>query len=51
MALTYADARRIADRKSVELVDYLRARRDGGRLKGLFRRRHLAIIEAERGKP
>lgn len=48
LALTFEDARRISDRKSVWMVEYLRARRAGERRKGFFRRQHLAISEAKR---
>ena len=41
MASTYSDAKRIADRKGVWMVEYLRARRLGDRLIGFFRRKHF----------
>lgn len=48
LALTFDDARRISERKSVWMVEYLRARRTGERRKVFFRRQHLAISEAKR---
>jgi hypothetical protein len=41
LALTYDDARRVADRKSIWMVGYLRARRSGDRLKGFYRRKYF----------
>lgn len=37
----YESAVNIRDRKSIWMVEYLRARRSGDSLKGFFRRQHL----------
>jgi hypothetical protein len=45
MALTLADSARIAERTSIWVVEYLRARRDPSRLfKAMARRKHLAAM-------
>ncbi|EBA18383.1 hypothetical protein RSK20926_11709 [Roseobacter sp. SK209-2-6] len=41
MALTYADAKQIANRKGIWMVEYLRARRCRDRLIGYFRKKHF----------
>ena len=41
MALTFADALRVSERRGIWMVEYLRARRSGDRRIGFFRRQHL----------
>lgn len=41
MAMTYDDACRVRDLKGPWVVEYLRARRTGGRLALYFRREHF----------
>lgn len=42
LGLTWESARSISSRKSLWMVLWLRARRDGDTLRGFYRRRHFA---------
>ena len=51
MALAIDDSRRVLERKSGFMVEYLRARRDPDRrLIGRFRREHLEAMKRQRGE-
>ena len=41
MALTYAQAKRISDKRGIWMVDYLRSRRLRDGMKAFFRRKHF----------
>ena len=41
MAASYEDAKRVSERKSIWMVEYLRERRSRGRLRAFFRRNYF----------
>jgi hypothetical protein len=49
LAMTYEGAVRIASRKGPWMVQYLRARRTGDRLKAWYRSKHFAARRASGG--
>lgn len=49
MADTYDDAKRVYLKKSIWMVQYLRARRSGDRLISFYRRKHFEEAKEARG--